>query len=51
MPITANEWQAIAIGQRQEQIIVRKGLWQGFVLDVNAWQIQLQSLANLAQKN
>jgi general secretion pathway protein L len=50
MPITANEWQAIAIGQRQEQIIVRKGLWQGFVLDVNAWQIQLQSLANLAQK-
>jgi general secretion pathway protein L len=51
MPITADEWQVIAIGQRQEQIIVRKGLWQGFVLDANSWQIQLQSLANLANKN
>jgi general secretion pathway protein L len=51
MPITADEWQVIAIGQRQEQVIVRKGLWQGFVLDANSWQIQLQSLANLAKKN
>ena len=50
MPKTTEQWQVIAIGEHQEQIIVRKGVWQGFVLDANSWQIQLQSLANLAKQ-
>jgi general secretion pathway protein L len=49
MPTTSAEWNVIALGEKQQQIIVRKALWQGFVLDANTWQIQLQSLTHLAQ--
>lgn len=50
MPMTTEQWHVIAIGQRQ-QIVVRKGPWQGFMLDANSWKIQLQSLANLAKQS
>ena len=29
----------------QEQVIVRQGLWQGFTLDANAWQLQCLKLS------
>jgi len=41
MPFTPDGWSAITLGDTtQEQVIVRQGLWQGFTLDANVWQLQ-----------
>jgi len=46
MPLNDNGWSAIAIGENhQHQVIVRQGLWQGFTLDISAWQLQCQAFA------
>jgi len=47
MPLSNDGWSAIALGDSaQQQVIVRQGLWQGFVLDANAWQLQCQAFAH-----
>ncbi|ALO36079.1 type II secretion system protein GspL [Colwellia sp. MT41] len=47
MPMMADGWSAITLGDgSQQQVIVRQGLWQGFVLDASAWQWQCQAFAN-----
>jgi general secretion pathway protein L len=46
MPIAESAWSAIALGDNnQEQVIIRQKLWQGFVLDGNAWQLQCRAFA------
>ena len=47
MPINEQGYSAIALGETSnEQVIVRQGLWQGFVLDACAWQLQCQAFAH-----
>jgi len=44
MPLNNDGWSAIALGDStQQQVIVRQGLWRGFVLDASAWQLQCQA--------
>jgi len=46
MPVNESGWSAIALGENaQQQVIVRQGLWQGFALDVSAWQLQCQAFS------
>ncbi len=55
MPYIEGQWSAIEIqstsnNERLSQIIVRKGQWQGFCLDNQAWQFALQHIYQ-TQKN
>ena len=46
MPLQTDAWSAVALGDsEQQQVIVRQSLWQGFVLDASAWQLQCQAFA------
>ena len=52
MPINKEGWSAIALGNNtQQQVVVRQGLWQGFTLDVDAWQFQCNALIAQQQIN
>jgi general secretion pathway protein L len=45
MPINKEGWSAIALGSNsQQQVVVRQGLWQGFTVDIDAWQFQCHAL-------
>jgi general secretion pathway protein L len=45
MPINDDGWSAIALGENEQQFIVRQGLWQGSTLDASAWQLQCHLLS------
>ncbi len=49
MPHVKGQWSAIALqadsaSQKQTQIVVRQGPWQGFTLDSEAWQFALSNV-------
>jgi len=50
MPMNEDVWSAITLGDNQQQVIVRQSLWQGFVLDASAWQLQCQAFANAQEE-
>lgn len=52
MPQAETGWSAIAIGgSANQQVIVRQSLWQGFVVDTFAWQLQCHACSNEQTEN
>ncbi len=45
MPVNQQGWSAIALGDSEQQYMVRQGIWQGSTLDESAWQLQCHLLS------